>query len=311
MKQGIRSLAAAAFLVAALGSHVQAEGAVDWIRGELRTELEGGATCGRRHAALMGTLDRIRRLSLPSTGKVLVVNVPSGVVTAYEDGVAVIESRAVVGRETTPTPELDTYVTYVRPNPTWTVPESILERKGWREKLGKNPDFFEKNGFDVVVGGRTVPPGEAAHDPWSVRAFVQRPGEDNALGRVKIGIANSQAIYIHDTNEPGHFEDEVRLASSGCVRVERIREISAWLLDLPTDRLDEMIDGDDAANHVPRQRVRVILGYWTAWPDADGRIRYYPDVYGKDGDGGTCMPGQSDAPTANGATEIWTEYKTR
>ena len=306
-----RALAAAAFIAAAAATHAHAGGAVDWIRDDLRSRLDEGATCGRRHAALLGTLDRIRRLSLPTSGKVLVVNIPSGVVTAYEDGVAVIESRAVVGRATTPTPELDTHVTYVRPNPTWTVPESILERKGWREKLGQDPEFFERSGFDVVVGGKPVAPSDAAHDPWSVSTFVQRPGEDNALGRVKIGIANSQAIYIHDTNEPGNFEDEVRLASSGCVRVERIREISAWILGIPVERLDGMIDGEDVGNHMPKERVRVILGYWTAWPDADGRIRFYPDVYGKDGDGDTCRPGQSDAPTANGTGAIWTEYRTR
>jgi len=239
------------------------------------------------------------------------VNVPSGIVTAYEDGVPVIESRAVVGRESTPTPELDTHVTYVRPNPTWTVPESIIKRKGWRAKLAEDPDFFERSGFDVVIGGRTVTPEEAAGAAHAVTTFIQRPGEDNALGRLKIGIHNSQAIYLHDTNEPGNFEDEVRLASSGCVRIERIRDVAAWLLGMGTDEVDGLIDGDDTANHVPRERVRVVIGYWTAWPDGDGRVRYYPDVYGKDGDGDTCRPGQSDAPTANGTAAIWTEYRTR
>jgi len=307
----LRAIAAAAALAAALGTHARAEGAADWIRSALASELDGGQACGRRHAALAGTLDRIRRLSLPNAGKVLVVNVPSGIVTAYEDGVPVIESRAVVGRESTPTPELDTHVTYVRANPTWTVPESILKRKGWRAKLAEDPEFFERSGFDVVVGGRTVTPGEAAGSAQAVTAFIQRPGEDNALGRLKIGIHNSQAIYLHDTNEPGNFEDEVRLASSGCVRIERIRDVAAWLLGVSTDDVDGMIDGDDTTDHLPRERVRVVIGYWTAWPDGDGRVRYYPDVYGKDGDGDTCRPGQSDAPTANGTTAIWTEYRTR
>jgi len=306
-----RALAAAAALAAALCTQARAEGAVDWIRAALASELDGGQTCGRRHAALMGTLDRIRRLSLPSAGKVLVVNVPSGIVTAYENGVPVIESRAVVGRESTPTPEMDTHVTYVRPNPTWTVPESILRRKEWRAKLAEDPDFFERSGFDVVLGGRTVTPEEAAASAHAVTAFIQRPGEDNALGRLKIGIQNSQAIYLHDTNEPGNFEDEVRLASSGCVRIERIRDVAAWLLGVSADVVDGMIEGEDMANHVPRERVRVIIGYWTAWPDGDGRVRYYPDVYAKDGDGDTCRPGQSDAPTANGTAAIWTEYRTR
>jgi|HigsolmetaAR206D_1030411.scaffolds.fasta_scaffold04119_4 Uncharacterized protein conserved in bacteria len=302
-------LAAAVVAAVTVPLSARAENAVNWIRHALRDELESATTCGRRQAALIGTLERTSRLSLPSIGKVLLVNIPSGVITAYEDGEAVIESRAIVGRKSTPTPEMDTYVTFVRPNPTWTVPESILARKRWRELLARDPGFFERSGFDVVLGGRKVRPGEAADHAEEVSAFIQRPGALNALGRIKIGIANSQAIYLHDTNEPDNFEDEVRLASSGCVRVERIQEIAAWLLGIDPDEMEAMIADGDIGNHVPPQRVRVIIGYWTAWPGADGRIRYYPDVYGKDGDGDTCRPGQSDAPTANGTEAIWTEYK--
>lgn len=294
----------------ALAAPASAREAADWLRDTLSRSLSSGDQCGRREAALKGTLARMRGLSLPSTGKVLVVNIPSGIATAYEDGVPIIESRAVVGKPATPTPRLDTVVTFVRPNPTWTVPESILGRKGWRERLKEDPEFFERNEFDIIVGGRRMAPADASE--MSARAtFVQRPGKDNALGLLKIGISNSSAIYLHDTNEPENFRDEVRLASSGCVRIESIREIGAWVLGTDTAGIDAMIEDGDVTDHPPASRVRVILGYWTAWPDADGKIRFYPDVYGLDGDGDTCPPGQADGPTAEGTRAIWTEYTTR
>lgn len=315
----IKALAIAAALLALPGTAAAQDGsgALGWIRDSLR-QAESGRSCGSHAAAARGTLGRIAGLEMPSSGKVLVVNIPSGVVTAYEDGSPVIESRAVVGKPSTPTPELDTRVTFVRPNPTWTVPESIIRSKRWREKLANDPAFFEDNGFDVVAGGRTMSPTEAADSQESVSAFVQRPGPINALGLVKIGLADSDGIYLHDTNDPGRFESEVRAASAGCVRMERVRDVAAWALGVGEGEMDAMIEGGDVENHVPAEPVRVILGYWTAWPDATGKLRYYPDIYGLDGGPG-CTGERTSGDGSYGETRndagppdpIWTEYEAR
>jgi len=302
----------AAVTVVAPGAHASGDDAIGWIRETLARELDRQDRCDERRAAISGTINRLRNVALPSSGKVLVVNIPSGVATAYQDGVAVIESRAVVGLAGTPTPDLDTQVTFVRPNPTWTVPESIIARKGWRRRLAEDPKFFEKNGFDLIVNGKKVSVAQIGPDTSSVTAFVQRPGPKNALGRLKIGIANDQAIYLHDTNEPGHFEEEVRLASSGCVRLERVGEIAAWILGIGDEELETMVEEGDVANHTPPEPVRVVIGYWTAWPDADGHIRYYPDVYSRDPvDETVCEAGMSDDPERQSSAAVWTEYKTR
>lgn len=273
--------------------------AADWIRNTLSRTAADPGMCGVESAAAQGTLKRLGKLELPEHGKVIVVNIPSGIVTAYENGVPVIESKAVVGGVQTQTPEMDTHVTYVRPNPTWTVPQSIIKRKGWLAKLRDNPSFFDQNDFDVMVAGRPVPAAEAAMNTSAVTGFVQRPGPGNALGSLKIGIQNDQAIYLHDTNDPGKFESEVRAASAGCVRIERVRDIAAWILDVPTSQVDAMIDGGDTQNHNPAEQVRVILGYWTAWPDDSGALRYYPDIYNLDGGGAECSPARDGAGYAD------------
>lgn len=308
----IKALALAAALVAlpGLAAAQESPGAISWIKGILG-EAANQSSCGSRAAAARGTLRRLGNMALPSAGKVLVVNIPSGVVTAYEDGEPVIESRAVVGKPATPTPELDTRVTFVRPNPTWTVPESILKAKRWRDKLASDPGFFEENGFDVVVGGRTVSPSDAASEGGPVSAFVQRPGPGNALGMLKIGLADSDGVYLHDTNDPGRFESEVRAASAGCVRMERVREIGAWVMGISEADMDALIEGGDIESHVPATPVRVILGYWTAWPDASGRLRYYPDIYGLDGKGSCAEADDQGEQDSGPAQSVWTEYEAR
>ncbi len=276
-----------------------AQNPVDWVRQALVSKEQTLPAGTAEAASINGTLSRIKNLSLPETGRVIVVNIASGVVTAYEDGYPVIESKAVVGKKTTPTPELDNEVTFVRPNPTWTVPQSILKRNGWKEKLRRNPDFFEKEGFDVIVGGKTLSPAQAASQSGDVTTFVQRPGAHNALGSVKIGMSNHQAIYMHDTNDPGKFENAVRAASAGCVRIKRVREIAAWILDVSPEKLDQMIESGDVEYHKPTKPVRVILGYWTAWPDAENHIRFYPDIYGKDGGASTSTSNEDTVQTGD------------
>jgi murein L,D-transpeptidase YcbB/YkuD len=274
-------LAAAAITLIVTTGSARAD-ATDWIRNTLESSRAAVDSCTSEAAALDGTLSRISKIRLPESGKVIVVNIPSGVVTAYENGVPVIESKAVVGKSTTPTPELDTHVTFVRPNPTWTVPKSIIKRNKWLDKLASEPKFFESNNFKVIAGGVEVSPYDAAQNPDSVDSFVQKPGPGNALGTIKIGIENSQAIYLHDTNDPGKFDSEVRAASAGCVRIERVGEIAAWIMGVSPETMQSMVDNGSTQNMPPPEPVKVILGYWTAWPDAGGTVRFYPDIYGKD-----------------------------
>lgn len=273
---------AVAIMIAVTGGNAYANDAADWIKSALSQAKTAVDSCTSEAAAIDGTMSRISKLRLPETGKVIVVNIPSGVVTAYQDGIPVIESKAVVGKASTSTPELDTHVTYVRPNPTWTVPRSIIKRNNWLGKLASQPEFFEDNNFQIISGGREVSPYDAAENPDTVESFVQKPGPGNALGSIKIGIENDQAIYLHDTNDPGKFDSEVRAASAGCVRIERVGEIAAWVMDMSPDQMQGMIDDGSTQNLNPPEPVKVILGYWTAWPDSSGQVRFYPDIYSKD-----------------------------
>ena len=61
--------------------------------------------------------------------------------------------------------------------------------------------------------------------------FRQDPGGDvNSLGFVRINIANPHGVYMHDTPAKGIFGDDYRFVSSGCVRVQNVRDFVDWLL---------------------------------------------------------------------------------
>ncbi|MGY3581516.1 murein L,D-transpeptidase YcbB/YkuD [Bradyrhizobium sp. USDA 4341] len=246
-------------------------------------------TCGRHEAALAGTLERLGKMSIPLDGKLVLVNIAARTLAAYDNGEPAMESRVVIGREGWKTPDLSTTVDYVRVNPTWTVPESIIKANGWRAKLRSNPGWFSRNGFDVAVGGKTMDPRDGASLAGAA-TFIQRPGPENALGRLKVGLANSGGIYLHDTNDPDAYERK-GVESHGCIRVEGINELAGWMLGKDKSEVRDLIESGDQANRKPAAPIRVVVGYFTAWPDSAGQVHYYRDFYHRDP-----LPAPCDAP---------------
>lgn len=263
--------------------------------------------CGRRDAALRGTLARLNEMSIPAEGRLILVNVASRTLAAYEDGNPVLESRVVIGKEGWRTPDLSTSVDYVRVNPTWTVPESIVKANGWRARLASNPSYFAKNGFDVVVRGRAIDPRDVADGDVRTATFVQRPARNNALGRIKIGLVNTGGIYLHDTNDKAAY-DRSGVDSHGCIRVERVRDLAAWILGKDKADVAQWIEADDRANRKPEKPVKVVVGYFTAWPDGEGKVHYYTDIYNRDPRSPACRRGDGDAvesPYGEPAGGVW------
>ena len=58
----------------------------------------------------------------------------------------------------------------------------------------------------------------------------QDSGDGNALGNVRIDMPNPHSVYMHDTNHKEFFSADYRFQSSGCTRVEDVRDFAAWIL---------------------------------------------------------------------------------
>ena len=116
----------------------------------------------------------------------------------------------------------------------------------------------------------------------------QDPGESNALGRVKFVMPNDMAIYLHDTPSRGLFRRARRAFSHGCIRVESPETLAGRLLGdtgrWSDDTIRQAIDSGKRTIAGLRQPVPVVIFYVTTTVDADGSVRFYPDVYGYDQD---------------------------
>src|SRR5690606_38072638 len=60
--------------------------------------------------------------------------------------------------------------------------------------------------------------------------FRQDPGKINAMSSTKINFHNNHAVYMHDTPQQSYFNKLMRFDSSGCVRVQNVRDLNLWLL---------------------------------------------------------------------------------
>ena len=119
--------------------------------------------------------------------------------------------------------------------------------------------------------------------PYTLR---QDPGPKNALGRVKFMFPNSYSVYLHDTPANDKFEASDRAFSSGCVRVERPLELAELLLANPSTwnagTIAQTIEAGRTQNVTLPDKMPVLLAYWTAWVDPQGRVNFRRDVYGQD-----------------------------
>ena len=114
---------------------------------------------------------------------------------------------------------------------------------------------------------------------------VQPPGPRNPLGRIKLVFPNPHSVYMHDTPSKSAFDRDSRMFSHGCVRVEKPFELAALVLDDPTwttDALRAAAANGTTRTLVVRRPLPVLVLYWTAAVDPDGRVRFLPDVYERD-----------------------------
>jgi murein L,D-transpeptidase YcbB/YkuD len=214
------------------------------------------------------------------------VNVPGYELRVVEGGRVVLRSRVIVGDRKNATPIFDDLMRTIEVNPSWYVPRSIEAELV--EKEAKKPGYLAGNGFYW----RT--PTHGGPD-----RLVQRPGPENALGRVKFLFPNHHAVYLHDTPQRGLFGRSRRSLSHGCVRVEKPFELALALLGpqgWDAKRLQAAFAGAKTRRIDLASPVPVFLDYRTAFVDEDGRLQLRADLYGHDAAGVTRFNGKGLPP---------------
>jgi murein L,D-transpeptidase YcbB/YkuD len=234
-------------------------------------------------------LVRLRTFSGNLGNRYVTLNIPAASVETVENGMVVSHHEAGVGKIDRQSPVMQAKAIEINFNPFWTVPASII-RKDLIPRMQANPNYLTENHIRMInKEGQEVPPDSInwnSLDAVNYR-FRQDPGGDyNSLGFVRVNIPNPYGVYMHDTPEKGIFGDDFRFVSSGCVRVQNIRDYAAWLLeDNPgwdRDHIDQVIASGERVDVKLTQPVNVYWVYVTAWAN-DGLVQFRDDIYHRDG----------------------------
>jgi murein L,D-transpeptidase YcbB/YkuD len=235
---------------------------------------------------------RLRSYSGNLGARFVVANIPAALVETVENGVVMTRHAAGVGKFDRQSPVMTTRATDINFNPFWTVPASII-KKDLIPKMQADPNYLTENKIRVISPqGQEVSPQQInwRSDEATHYMFRQDPGGDfNSLGVVRINIANPYGVYMHDTPAKGIFGDDFRFVSSGCMRVQNVRDYITWLLkDTPgwsREQIDAAIEGGQRVDARLAQPVPVYWVYITAWATPEGLVQFRDDIYQKDGIG--------------------------
>jgi murein L,D-transpeptidase YcbB/YkuD len=249
---------------------------------------------------------RLRSYSGDLGERFVMVNLPAASVETVEGGQVYTHHKAGVGRIDRQSPIMHTRALDINFNPYWHVPPSLI-KKDLIPKMKADPNYLTEEKIHVIgKDGQEVSPSSINwnSDEATHFSYRQDPGGDtDALGAVRININNPYGVYMHDTPEKGVFGDDFRFVSSGCVRVQDVRDYVAWLLkDNPgwgRDQIDDVIRSGQRTDVKLSKPVDVYWVYITAWATPDGIVQFRPDIYKRDGDGpGPMADATPDKPMA-------------
>jgi L,D-transpeptidase YcbB len=249
-------------------------------------------TPGQRIQQILVNMERCKWLPQEPDGKYLAVNIPDFKLLVYDQHDLLWSCNVVVGRKNTRTVIFNNELSLIVFNPYWNVPRSIMANE-IIPKIKKDPGYLSRQNMEVFNSSGQVISSEninwsaySGRDfPWNIR---QRPGANNALGKVKFLFPNEHNIYLHDTPSKSLFLEQVRAFSHGCIRVQEPVKLAAFLLrdhpDWNLDRINTTMQQSKEVSVRVSPKVPVFIAYFTAWVDRDGNIHFRDDIYGHDRD---------------------------
>jgi len=269
-----------------------------------------GMTPEESERILAVNLERLRWKNKPTAEKYVLVNIADYTLDVMENGKSSLNMKVCVGqgrnmdRENNlleydesdktdrpfsrETPQLNSMIHSVQVNPVWNIPESIATKEIMKI-AARDPYYLDNEGIDVYENGKKLDDPETidwASAPGDKYSFKQRPGDGNALGKIKFLFNNSSSVYLHDTPAKLAFNKSVRAVSHGCVRVEKPQELALALFG-DGEKYQTIVNDMNGNKTEPTdiglpKKVPVYLTYVTCWLDSSGKLQFRPDVYGLD-----------------------------
>jgi murein L,D-transpeptidase YcbB/YkuD len=237
-------------------------------------------------------LERWRLLPRDLGERYIIVDLGQQEFSLYRSGNLDLFMRVVVGQEARQTPSFMDQVTDVVVNPYWHAPPSIIV-KDVLPKAIQDPNYFDEMRIRVFQNGKEIDPYYVNWAQYSLAypppfEFREEPGDNNSLGRLKFNLSlNHHSIYMHDTNHKELFQEENRMYSSGCIRLEEPRLLADYLLGqqgISDYDLGNLIDNPSviAKSISLKNPIKVYILSTTIAVDGSGSARFGHDIYDQD-----------------------------
>ncbi len=222
---------------------------------------------------MLVNMERLKWMPKQNGGTRLVANIPEFRLHVFNGDQQQFSMKIVVGKEGHNTVIFTDSLEYVVFSPYWNVPESIV-RKEILPEMRKDKNYLAENNMEQTGRRDGLP------------VIRQKPGGDNALGRVKFIFPNNYHIYFHDTPAKSLFDQNDRAFSHGCIRLEQPQRLAEYLLrddpDWPDSKIiDAMYSGKNQWVKL-KHKIPVFIVYFTAWVSQDGTVNFRDDIYGHD-----------------------------
>ena len=220
-------------------------------------------------------------------GEAILVNVPSFELVYHKGADTLFTTKVIVGTLKHQTPVFTAPLSYLVFSPYWNIPPSIAKNETL-PAIRKNANYLQRNNMEVVnTAGQ---PLSLSQVNWNAKPFPylirQKPGESNALGQVKFMFPNPNNVYLHDTPAKQLFDQDLRAFSHGCIRMAQPRDFAELLLKNSEGWTSEKVGlamGQDKEKIVNLPyKIPVGIVYFTFWTEADGKPRFFVDIYKRD-----------------------------
>ena len=243
-----------------------------------------------RIKSIIVAMERLRWMPEDLGQQYLIVNIAGFELRRVRAGKVEERMAVVVGKPYHRTSVFSGQIRYLEFNPYWNVPPAIALNEEL-PKLRSNPGALAAQGYEAVQGDRVL--GLQTIDwnrygsgnfPFQLR---QRPGDNNALGRVKFMFPNPHNVYLHDSPARNLFGQRERAFSHGCIRLARPLELADQVLQAGgvqgwnSERIASTVASAKTTVVNLRDPLPVHITYLTAWIDG-GVASFRQDIYGHD-----------------------------
>lgn len=255
---------------------------------KLVTENSSDTVSIKKRNQVVAALERWR-WERPLPERYVSVNVPSYQLRVFEKDSIVFESRVIVGKKETPTPNIKSVIRSFIIYPYWHVPKSIVGEI--LPAIQQDTIYLKKHNYQVLdKNGKVMKNSVIDWKKYDAETFPyvlrQREGSENTMGVIKFVFANNYGVYLHDTNARRLFSKNERNLSHGCVRVQKAVALAHYLAKDD----DTFVGPEDLDQYLLVQHKMVVdvvkplpvyLDYFTV-EVKDGKAVFYEDLYGWD-----------------------------